>query len=313
MSTLIEQDSELALLHRGTRRFLWAGFIATLLIFAVIFMRQGLFRQTAALGFLTDSAQEINKGQSVKIAGFRVGSVDEVVLRPDGQVEVKLEVDASHMRFVTVDSEIVLLKEGLVGSPILEILPGKFKDQLAANNDMLKFSRADGLTAMANSLREAIMPILGDVKTITSTLADPQHGLPATIAQLRETASSLNILLKTGNQQAGELGQAAVKALKQADQSLAQVDQTLITVNRNLPDLLNKTQRIVDHVEKISANAQTTLPPLLQDSGAVASDLREVINGAKKTWPVNSLIEPAPAAAMKSDSDPRAEVPRAGR
>jgi phospholipid/cholesterol/gamma-HCH transport system substrate-binding protein len=313
MSILIEQDSELALLHRGTRRFLWAGLIATLLIFVVIFMRQGVFRPTASLGFMTDSALDINKGQSVKIAGFRVGSVDQVILRPDGQVEVSLDIDADYLRFVTVDTEVVLLKEGLVGSSILEIIPGKQKDQPATDNAKLKFSRAEGLTAMANSLREAIMPILGDVKNITGTLADPQHGLPATIAQLRETASSLNTLLKTGNQQAGELGQAAASALKRADQSLAQVDQTLITVNRNLPELLNKTQRIVEHVEKISANVQTTLPPLLQDSGAVASDMREIITGAKTAWPVKNLIEPPPAGFMKLDSDPRAEVPRGGR
>lgn len=313
MSILIEQDSDLALLHRGTRRFLWAGFIATLLIFVFIFMRQGVFRTTSTLGFLTDSALDINKGQSVKIAGFRVGSVDQVTLRPDGQVEVSMAIDSSHLRFVTADAEVVLLKEGLVGSAILEILPGKQKDQLAANNGMLKFSRADGLTAMANSLREAIMPILADVKTITGTLADSRHGLPATMAQLRETTSSLNTLLKTGHQQTGELTQATVSTLKQADQSLVQVEQTLRTVNRSLPELLNKTQHIVDHVEQISANAQTSLPPLLQDSAALTSDVREIITGAKTVWPLKNLVESAPDALMKFDSDPRAEVPRVGR
>ena len=142
MSILIEQDSEVALLHRGTRRFLLAGLLATLAIVTAIFVRQGLLRQTAVLNFVTESAQDISKGQSVKIAGFKVGAVDEVTLRADGRVEVQLEIDAESMRFVTRDAVIELRKEGLVGSAVLEIMPGKDRTRLAANGaealDMLQ-------------------------------------------------------------------------------------------------------------------------------------------------------------------------------
>lgn len=307
MSILIEQDSDVALLHRGTRRFLLIGLLATVLIVAAIFLRQGLFRQTAALGFVTDSAQDISTGQSVKIAGFRVGSVETVTLRADGKVEVQLEIDANYMRFVTRDAVVELHKEGLVGSAVLEIMPGPDKTRLAANEAKLAFTRADGLTAMANSLRDKIVPILGDIKRITGTLADTRQGLPATLGQVREATGSLNTLLKTGNQQIGDVGQAAKHAVGHVEERLLQLDRTLTTVNSRLPALLDKAQGIVEHVEKITADAETSVPPLLHDGKAVAADVREIVTGAKTAWPIKNLIETPAPQKLKADSDPHAE------
>lgn len=313
MSILIEQDSEVALLQRGTRRFLLAGLLVTLLIVVAIFVRQGLLRQTAALTFVTASAQDISKGQQVKIAGFKVGAVDTVTLRPDGQVAVELEIDADSMRFVTRDAVVELRKEGLVGSAVLEIVPGPDRTRLAANGAQLAFSRADGLTALANSLRDRILPILGDIKVITGTLADTQQGLPATLGQVREATASLNTLLKTGNQQLGDVGQAATRAVGKAEASLVQVDRALTTVNARLPVLLDKTQGIVEHVEKISGEAQGSVPALLQDGRAVTADVREILTGAKTAWPLKDLVDAPASPQLKADSDPRAEAVHAPR
>jgi len=311
MSILIAQDKEVALLQRGTRRFLLAGLVVTLLIVAAIFVRQGLLRQTATLSFVTESAQDISKGQSVKIAGFKVGAVDTVTLRPDGQVAVELEIDADSMRFVTRDAVVELRKEGLVGSAVLEIMPGADRTRLAANGAQLAFTRADGLTAMANSLRDKIIPILGDLKVITGALADSRQGLPATLGQVREATASLNTLLKTGNQQLGDVGQAATRAVGQAEASLVQLDRTLSTVNQRLPVVLDKAQGIVEHIERITAEAEGTVPPLLHDGKAAAADVREILTGAKTAWPVKDWIEAPAPQPLKADSDPRAEASRA--
>ncbi len=318
MSILIEQDSEIEKLQRGTRRFLLFGLLATLLIVVTILVRQGLFRSTASLGFVTESAHDITKGQAVKIAGFRVGAVESVSFRTDGHVEVALVIDADAMRFVTYDAVVELHKEGLVGSAVLEIVPGADKTRLAVNEAKLKFSRADGLSAMANSLRDKIMPVLDDIKLITGTLADPQQGLPATLTQVRQTTASLNTLLQTGNQQVGTVGQAVTRVMGKteglmgdAQARMTQVGQTLETVNTRLPVLLDKTQGIADHLEKITADAQTSVPPVLRDGGAVAADVREIITGAKGAWPIRNLIAEPAVQKLKADSDPRTEATRA--
>lgn len=313
MSMLIAQDREAEALQRGTRRFLLFGLLAVLAVIAAILVRQGLFRQTATLGFVADSAQDISKGQAVKIAGFRVGSVAAVTLRPDGKVEVGLEIDADHMRFVTRDAVVEVRKEALIGAATLEIVPGPDRSKLAADQARLSFSRGESLTAMAGQLREQIAPILKDVKTITGTLADQQQGLPATLRQVRETTGALHTLLDTGNRQVAGVGGAAARVLGKAEEDLGQLGRTLETANSRLPALLDRTQGIVDHVERISADAETSVPPVLRDGGAVAADVREIVAGAKTAWPIRNLIDAPAPVRLKADSDPRAEAVHVAR
>lgn len=311
MSLLTQYDADAAAMRRGTRRFLILAALLTLTLVAAIFLRQGLLRQTVSFGFVTDSAQDIAKGQAVRIAGFRVGSVSEVSLRDDGSVAVGIEVDANHMRFVTHDARVELRKEGLVGSPTLEIVPGADKSRLAAAQARLAFTRADGLGALANQVRDEFVPILKDIKAITGTLADPQKGLPGTLAQIRASSEALNLLLANGNRQVDGIGSSAVRVLNKAEEDLKHLGQTLEVANQRLPAMLDRTSQVLDHVEKITAEAETSVPPVLRDGGAVAADVREIVGGAKQAWPLRNLVDAPGPATLKADSDPRGEAGRA--
>ncbi|MDK9702953.1 MAG: MlaD family protein [Sulfuritalea sp.] len=311
MSLLIQHDSDAAALRRGTRRFLFIAALATLALIVAIVVRQGMFRQVTSYSFVTDSAQDIAKGQAVRIAGFRVGAVSDVSLKDDGQVVVIMEIDADNMRFVTHDARVELRKEGLVGSPTLEIVPGPDKTRLAAAQARLVFSRADGLSALANQVRDEFVPILRDIKLITGALADPQKGLPGTLAQVRASSEALNALLANGSRQVDGIGRAATKVLGKAEEDLSQLGSTLAAANQRLPALIDRTQQVVDHVEKITAEAETSLPPTLRDGSAVTADVREIVSGAKQAWPIRNLVDAPAPARLKMDSDLRGEAGRA--
>jgi phospholipid/cholesterol/gamma-HCH transport system substrate-binding protein len=311
MSLLTRYDADARSVKRVTRRFLVIAVLATIALVVAIFVRQGLLRQTVSYSFVADSAQDIAKGQAVRIAGFRVGSVTEVSLRDDGSVAVSLEVDADHLRFVTHDARIELRKEGLVGSATLEIVPGPDKTRLAAAQARLAFSRADGLGALANQVRDEFVPILKDIKAITGALADPEKGLPGTLARIRASSEALNVLLANGNRQVGDIGGSAVRVLGKAEEDLKHLGQTLEAANQRLPGMLDRTQQVLDHVEKITAEAEVTVPPVLRDGSAVAADVREIVSGAKQTWPIRNMVDAPGPATLKADSDPRGEAGRA--
>ena len=311
MSLLTEYDSDAAALRRGTRRFLLFALLVTLALIAAIVVRQGLFRQTASYSFVANSAQDIVKGQAGRIAGFRVGSVAEVRLQDDGQVAVSMEIDADHMRFITHDARVELRKEGLVGSPTLEIVPGPDKTRLAAAEARLAFSRADGLSALASQVRDEFVPILKDIKAITGVLADPQLGLPGTLARLRASSEAVNTLLANGNRQVDGIGNAAFSVLGKAEEDLTKLGRTLETANQRLPGMIGRTQQMLDHVEKITAEAEVSVPPALRDGSAVTSDLREIVSGAKQAWPIRNFVDAPAPATLNADSDPRGEAGRA--
>jgi phospholipid/cholesterol/gamma-HCH transport system substrate-binding protein len=311
MSLLTQYDADAAALRRATRRFLLFALLVTLALVTAIVVRQGLFRQTATYSFVTDSAQDIAKGQAVRIAGFRVGSVADVSLKDDGKVVVNLEIDADHMRFITHDARVELRKEGLVGSPTLEIVPGPDKTRLAAAQARLTFSRADGLGALANQVRDEFVPILKDIKAITGALADPEKGLPGTLARIRSSSDALNTLLANGNRQVDGIGSTAIRVLGKAEQDLNHLGQTLETANQRLPGMIDRTQQVLDHVEKVAAEVAISVPPALRDGSAATSDVREIVSGAKQAWPIRNFVDAPAAATLKADSDPRAEAGRA--
>ena len=311
MSILTDHDSDTAALRRGTLRFLLAALLVTLALLAAIVVRQGLFRQTTSYSFVANSAQDIAKGEAVRIAGFRVGSVAGVSLKDDGQVEVIMEIDADQMRFITSDARVELRKDGLVGSPTLEIVPGPDKTRLAAAQARLSFSRADGLSALANQVRDEFVPILKDIKLITAALADPKQGLPGTLAQVRASAEALNALLANGNRQVDGIGNAAIRVLGKTEEDLAHLGQTLEAANQRLPGMLDRTQQMLDHVEKITAEAEISVAPVLRDGSAVTADVREIVSGAKQAWPIRNFVDAPAAATLKADSDPRGEAGRA--
>lgn len=311
MSLLTQYDADAAALRRGIRRFLIVAVLATLAVAAAIVVRQGVFRQTTNYSFITNSAQDIVKGQPVRIAGFRVGSVADVSLKDDGQVLVNLEIDADHMRFITHDARVELRKDGLVGAATLEILPGSDLSRLAPAQARLKFSRADGLAALANQVRDEFVPILKDIKAITGALADPQQGLPGTLAQIRSSSEALNTLLASSNRQVEGIGSTAIRVLGKAEQDLNHLGQTLETANQRLPGMIERTQQVLDHVEKLTAEAETSVPSVLRDGGAVAADVREIVGGAKQAWPIRNFVDAPAPATLKADSDPRGEAARA--
>jgi ABC-type transporter Mla subunit MlaD len=299
MSILIDYERDAIALKRSLRRFLLASLLVLIAIIAAIMVRQGAFRQTTKYSFVADTAQDISRGQPVRIAGFRVGSVTALTLRDDGRVDVTLEIDADQMRFVTHDARVELRKDGLVGAAALEIVPGADKTRLAAAQARLGFARADGLSALANQVRDEVMPILHDVKTLTAVLADPQHGLKSTLAHL-------DTLLDASRRQVNGVGGAATRTLEQAEAGLLQMNHTLTEVNTHLPPLLERSQRIVEHVEKITAEAQATVPSALRDGSAATADVREIVSGAKRAWPIRTLLEPPGPATLQRDSDPQA-------
>ncbi len=308
MSLLTQHDADITAMRRATRRFLAFAVLVILILITAIFIRQGAFRLTTSYSFVTDSAQDIVKGQPVRIAGFRVGTVSDVSLKDDGQVAVTMEIDADQMRFITHDARVELRKEGLVGSPTLEIVPGKDKSRLAPAQARLNFSRAEGLGALANQVRDEFVPILKDIKVITGALADPDKGLPGTLAQIRSSSEALNTLLANSNRQVEGIGATAIRILGKTEQDLNHLGKTLETANQRLPGIIDRTQQVLDHVEKVTAEAAVSVPPVLRDGSSVAADVREIVSGAKQTWPIRTFVDAPAAATLKADSDPRGEA-----
>ena len=300
--------------HKLRQPVLWFVLAALALLVALalaVAWKQGALTKTTQLFFFSKSADGMNKGMAVKFRGFRIGTVEELSLEPSGNVKVRLVIDSAYTRFVPQDSKAHLTKEGMIGASFIDIEPGPTGARPVANDGVLAFARLRDFNDIAEELADQIQPILSDVKMITAYVNNPEGELRQTFrninkasAALLETREEISRLVKSSDQRLGAISEQLNAVLVKAGDRLDQVGANLKTLDEKIPGLMQKADKTLDNIQATSANLKKItdetaeqLPELIRDGKAVAADTREVLDGAKKSWPVRNFL-PAPKEAL---------------
>jgi phospholipid/cholesterol/gamma-HCH transport system substrate-binding protein len=296
------------------RPVLWFGLAALLLLaalFAAVAWKQGAFAKTTQLYFFANTGDGMNKGMAVKFRGFRIGTVEELSLEPSGKVKVRMVVENTYIRFVPQDSKAHLTKEGLIGASVIEIEPGETGASPVANNGVLAFARLRDYNDIAEELADQIQPILEEVKKITAFANDPDGDLRQTIkninkasAALLETRQEISRLLQSSDRRLGAVSEQLGTVLGKASERLDQVGASLRSLDEKMPGLVLKADKTLDNIQAATANIKKItddgaeqLPGIMRDSKAVAEDTREILDGARKSWPLRNFV-PAPKETL---------------
>jgi phospholipid/cholesterol/gamma-HCH transport system substrate-binding protein len=312
-------DAGLSPQRRLQRPVLWFVLTALLLLPVLIggiAWKQGAFAKTTQLYFFAKTAYGMNKGMAVKFSGFRIGSVEDVSLEPNGSVKVRMVIDNAYIHFVPKDSKARLGKEGLIGASVIEIDPGESGARQAADNDVLAFARLRDFNDLAEELADQIQPILTDVKKITEFINDPDNDLRQTIkninrtsAALVETTQEIKRLVQSSDQRVGVVSGQVGALLQNAGQRLDQVGASLKTLDEKMPALMLKADKTLENIQAVSANvkkitdeAAEQVPGMLNDGKAAAEDAREIVGGVKKAWPVRNFVKPQQETLIPLDS-----------
>lgn len=324
METFSKQDPRFAELGRKTVIFLILAAAIVLGTVMAGLVHQDYFIKTTRLYFFADSAQGIAKGMSVQLSGFRIGTVDELSLEPNATVKVRLVINSQYAHFIKQDSQARLSKEGLIGTSIIEISSGSPQVRQVQNDGVLKFNRAKDIADIAPDLAGRIGPILTDIKSITQSINDPEGDVRQMLksvrqasAQLAEAAASVNAIARSGDARITDiqehvnvvLGRAGTSVDK-ASTVLDTLGGTLATVDKALPEVLLKLNSTLDNANSASVEARrlisglsADLPPAVSEGRALAQETREVVQGAKKTWPIRNYLSPAEEQALPFDSN----------
>ena len=100
----------------------FAAVMVLALVFVFFIFGQYRTGSTAAYSAEFADVSRLQAGDSVRVAGIRVGTVDKVVLRPDGKVVVGFNVDRSVA--LTEGSRAAVRYLNLVGARYLELVDG---------------------------------------------------------------------------------------------------------------------------------------------------------------------------------------------
>jgi phospholipid/cholesterol/gamma-HCH transport system substrate-binding protein len=291
--------------HGRNRRLGWFVTGAVLIVIAAMtfmLVQKGLFKRTAQLHFFADSAKGMAPGMAVKLNGFKVGTLDKLVMDMDGRVSAMLLVGDEYVHLIHKDARARWAKEDLIGESVIEILSGSENTPTVENNALIAFERTRDVSEELNKLAGQLQPILADVKSITAYVDSPDGDLKKTVQQLKRATSALA--------NAGEdVSDITRSNKKQIHSAITNASNTLSNLNASLPPLIKRVDASLQNVEGATADAHaissklvTDLPPAVSEGRETLEDTHEVVNAVKESWPINKLLPPQDEHPLPLDS-----------
>jgi phospholipid/cholesterol/gamma-HCH transport system substrate-binding protein len=253
---------------------------------AFLFFTFGQYRTGAVTGYsaLFNDASRLKDGDSVRVAGVRVGTVNGVALQPDKKVVVKFDADRSVV--LTDGTKAAVRYLNLVGDRYLELVDGQGSTRrlpaggqinvdhtapaldldllLGGLKPLVRGLNPRDVNALSSALLEVFQGEGGTLQSLfnkstsfTNTLADNDQTIERLIDNLNTVAATLN---KDGGQFSGAIDrlERLVTGLANDRDTLGPAIDALSTGTVTLADLLGKARKplsaTVDQLSRLAPN-----------------------------------------------------------
>jgi ABC-type transporter Mla subunit MlaD len=302
---------------RSLVAFVMPALIGLVVVGAVIAWKQELFVTRTPIYIFTDSALGITKGIPVKVFGLTVGTVDEIEIVPGtpgnkGQVRVRLNISSEYLQHITKDSRAKLMREGVVGQALIEILPGDQSVRPVGRNEVIAFERGKTLGELSEELNRALSPVLAQVKEAIGDMQNPQGRLQKTV----DRVATLIDELPDSNRKLASVLVTAEKTLARADTVLVHADSAVTGIALKADSTLGNLDKIVADVSATApsilknldsaaqglARASNQVPLLIDGGNSLIRDANQTMSGAKAAWPIRNWVEPPATTTLGIDS-----------
>ncbi|HRD14788.1 MAG TPA: MCE family protein, partial [Mycobacterium sp.] len=189
--------------HRTLIKFVTFAIVMALLT-ASLFFIFGQYRTGATNGYsavFTD-ASRLKSGDTVRVAGIRVGTVNDLELRPDKTVLVKFDTDRDLV--LTTGTKAAVRYLNLVGDRYLDLVDGPGSTRVLPAGSQIPADRTAGaldLDLLLGGLKPVIRGLNPqDVNALTSSLIQAFQGQGGTLSSLFSKTSSFSNALADNDQ-----------------------------------------------------------------------------------------------------------------
>ncbi|WP_328358858.1 MCE family protein [Mycobacterium sp. NBC_00419] len=194
--------------HRTLIKFVIFGIIMSILT-ASLFFIFGQYRTGSTNGYsaVFADASRLRTGDTVRIAGIRVGTVNDLELRPDKSVLVSFDTD--HDVVLTTGTKAAVRYLNLVGDRYLELVDGPGSTKVMPAGSQIPADRTAGaldLDLLLGGLKPVIQGLNPqDVNALTTSLIQAFQGQGSTLQSLFSKTSSFSNALADNDQTIAQL------------------------------------------------------------------------------------------------------------
>ena len=267
--------------------------LGSLLILVMAYMignEQNVFRSTFRISAVFKNVNGLQEGNNVRYSGISVGVVKNIEMENDTSIRVHMQIEESMLAHIKDDAVAMVGSDGIVGSMLINILPGKGEGNPIADGDEIPtFSRINTqdmlttlnvtnenaalLTADLLEVTQALRNgsgILGQLlydSTMAGDLQQSFRNLRISTVQSRQAVSRLNEMI-----QQWQLEQSALTLLMDDPEFSDQIRNVAANLDSSGQQIRELTSRLNGLVGDLQAG-EGTLGLLLTDS-VMAAEIR---------------------------------------
>ena len=257
---------------------------------AFLFFIFGQYRTGATTGYsaVFNDASRLKTGDSVRVAGIRVGTVNGIALQPDKKVVVKFDADRSVV--LTDGTKAAVRYLNLVGDRYLDLVdgPGSTKRLPAGGQIPVDHTApALDLDLLLGGLKPVVQGLNAhDVNALSSALLQVFQGEGGTLQSLFSKTTSFS------------------NALGDNDQTIQQLIQNLNTVVATLDKDGGKFSTAIDRLQRLVtglSDDRDTIAPAIDALSKGTASLADLLTNARP--PLSGTIEQLSRLAPLLDDD----------
>lgn len=318
-------------------------------IFAIVLMglsawRQGWFTPMTYVFVELPGASGVQIGTPVRLKGFKIGDVDDIVLDPQLNVRARLRIVSERMPLLGVDASARFGRDGPLGGKFIELLAGDRAGKRLVADAMLPMDVGNELEDVMGTVKIAVEklavaigkmePILDDTKKLTGEAAEMRKDIRSSVTTVLANMEAMSGQLKTMGNSAGNVAQRldkdsvalmqdVRKITDQAEAAATSARNSLAALEKDMPPTMDKVKEALTSVQKSADNVKLItedvrqmvteikgdVPPAVRAARAAAQDAALITDGAKKTWPVSTFVKNADPTKASGNTATTATTP----
>jgi len=170
--------------------------ISTLILITALYFignRQNLFGKTFKVNAMFSNVNGLMLGNNVRYSGINVGTVKDITMLNDTTISVEMIIENKILKHIKKNAVAIIGSDGLVGSMVINIIPGKDTSIQLKPGDTIKsyskISTNDMLTTLSTTNENAAL-LTADLLKITTAINDSKGTVGLLINDV-EMASNL--------------------------------------------------------------------------------------------------------------------------
>lgn len=255
-------------------------FLGTIILVSALYFigsRQHIFTKNIQLYSVFANVNGLQLGNNVRYSGINVGTVTKIEMQEVGKITIEMTVEEKSAVFIKKDAIASISSDGLVGSMVVNIMPGKdqMKATVVSGDTIQSYSRigADDMLSTLNTTNENAALLTSDLLKITNKILEGKGTLGALIGDTllaRDIRQTMVELRKTSKGTSAAVSQInGIIAKVNYDQSAAAVLLSDTVSANQIRDVFTNLEKSSEDINAITQNLDAYLTEIKDGQGAL--------------------------------------------